>query len=302
LETSRVQRRDWFGIDDRGPNNQGGVVRTMIPVKAVACVARLSVVSFMSLIVAMAQTQPAPASIGAAPSSRILPPSSTYVFPSEKYFYSVQWRFFNAGTSTVKIQRSSSGEHVTATADSAGFPDKVFRVHDIFDANIDSRTFCTLQVSKHSEEGPHRRETNVVLNYSRLKGEVDVKDLKSSETRHDEFDIPDCVTDVITGFSYVGSLPLAPGFSQTFPVNDNGRTTDVMIRVEGRERVRGPAGEFQTLRVMAEPLSGPMKGKGVLWAWYTDDARRVPVQMKSKLGFATLLFQLQRIELAGCGK
>jgi hypothetical protein len=45
-----------------------------------------------------------------------------------------------------------------------------------------------------------------------------------------------------------------------------------------------------------------MKGKGVLWAWYTDDARRVPVQMKSKLGFATLLFQLQRIELAGCGK
>jgi hypothetical protein len=60
--------------------------------------------------------------------------------------------------------------------------------------------------------------------------------------------------------------------------------------------VKGPAGEFQTLRVMAEPLSGPMKGKGVLWAWYSDDARRVPVQMKSKLGFATLLFQLQRIE------
>jgi hypothetical protein len=97
-------------------------------------------------------------------------------------------------------------------------------------------------------------------------------------------------------------LPLAPGFSHTFPVNDNGRTTDVIIRVEGRERVKGPAGEFQTLRVMAEPLSGPMKGKGVLWAWYSDDARRVPVQMKSKLGFATLLFQLQRIEPVSPGK
>jgi len=175
-------------------------------------------------------------------------------------------------------------------------------VHDIFDADIDPRTFCTQQVSKHSEEGQRRRESNVVLNYSRLKSEVTIKDLKSSETRHNEFDIPACVTDVITGFSYVGSLPLAPGFSHTFPVNDNGRTTDVMIRVEGRERVKGPAGEFQTLRVMAEPLSGPMKGKGVLWAWYSDDARRVPVQMKSKLGFATLLFQLQRIEPAGSGK
>jgi hypothetical protein len=274
----------------------------MIAVKAVACVARLAIVSFMSLTIAMAQTQPAAASIGSAPSSRILPPSKTYVFPAEKYVYSVQWRFFTAGNSTVTIQRSGSGEHVTATADSAGFTDKIFRVHDIFDADIDPRTFCTQQVSKHSEEGPRRRESSVVLNYSRLKSEVNVKDLKSSETRHNEFDIPACVTDVITGFSYVGSLPLAPGFSQTFPVNDNGRTTDVMIRVEGRERVKGPAGEFQTLRVMAEPLSGPMKGKGVLWAWYTDDVRRVPVQMKSKLGFTTLLFQLQRIEPTSSGK
>jgi hypothetical protein len=274
----------------------------MIPVKAAACVAQLALASFISLSIAMAQTQPAAASIGSAHSSRILPPSPSYVFPSEKYTYSVQWRFFNAGTSTVKIQRSGSGEHLTATADSAGFTDKIFRVHDIFDADIDPRTFCTQQVSKHGEEGPRRRESNVVLNYSRLRSEVNIKDLKSAETKHSEFDIPACVTDIITGFSYVGSLPLAPGFSQTFPVNDNGRTTDVMIRVEGRERVKGPTGEFQTLRVMAEPLSGPMKGKGVLWAWYTDDARRVPVQMKSKLGFATLLFQLQRIEPASAEK
>jgi hypothetical protein len=274
----------------------------MIPVRAVAGIVRPALILLTGLSMVAAQAQSAPASIGVAPSSRILPPSKTYVFPAAKYIYSVQWRFFNAGTSTVTIQRSGSGEHVTATADSAGFTDKIFRVHDIFDADIDPRTFCTQQVSKHGEEGPRRRESNVVLNYSRMKSEVNIKDLKSSETKHSEFDIPACVTDVITGFSYVGSLPLAPGFSHTFPVNDNGRTTDVIIRVEGRERVKGPAGEFQTLRVMAEPLSGPMKGKGVLWAWYSDDARRVPVQMKSKLGFATLLFQLQRIEPVSPGK
>jgi len=34
----------------------------------------------------------------------------------------------------------------------------------------------------------------------------------------------------------------------------------------------------------------------VLWVWFTDDARHMPVLMKSKLGWATLLFQLQRIE------
>jgi hypothetical protein len=39
-----------------------------------------------------------------------------------------------------------------------------------------------------------------------------------------------------------------------------------------------------------------LKGKGVLWVWFSDDARHIPLQLKSKIGFATLLFQLQRAE------
>lgn len=282
----------------------------MISVKVSGCLAAAILTLRIFSATACAQAQSAPtanpqsarASITAAPSSRILSPPSSYVFPSEKYVYSVQWRFVNAGTSTVKIERSGSSEHVTATADSAGFPDKLFRVHDLFNADVDSRSYCTLRVAKHAEEGSRRRELAVALDYSRLKGEVDLKDLKSSETKHDEFDIPACVTDVVTGFFYVASLPLAPGFSHTFPVNENGKTTDVLIHVEGRERVKGPSGEYQTLRVKAEPMSGAMKGRGVLWVWFTDDARHLPVQMKSKLGFATLLFQLQRVEPSNSGK
>ena len=266
----------------------------MIRMKAALCVAGVVVIA--GLRFAAPQAQSATTYIGSAPSSHIIPAPSAYTFPSEKYVYSVQWHFMNAGTSTVEIEHVDSGERVTATADSTGFPEKIFRVHDIFKADVNAHSFCTLLVAKHSEEGPRRRETRIVLNYSRLKSEVDFTDLKSSETKHSEFDIPACTTDVVSGFFYVASLPLAPGFSQTFPVNDNGKTTDVMIRVEARDRVKGPTGEFQALRVMVEPLSGPMKGKGVLWVWFTDDSKRVPVQMKSKLGFATLFFQLQRIE------
>ncbi len=39
-----------------------------------------------------------------------------------------------------------------------------------------------------------------------------------------------------------------------------------------------------------------MTGKGEIWVWLTDDERRVPVQMKSKLGFVGLLLQLQKME------
>ena len=232
--------------------------------------------------------------IASLPTSRVIPPAPSYAFPSEKYVFSVHWQFFNAGTSTVLMQRTSAGLRVTATADSAGMPDKIFRVHDVFNADVDPHTFCTLHVSKHNEEGARRRDFEVRLDYAHSKSQLDMRDLKTSETKHTEFDIPPCVTDVVSGFFYVASLPLAPGFSHTFPVNDNGKTIDARIQVEARETVKGPAGEFQTLRVKAEPMSGPMKGKVTLLVWFTDDSRRIPVQMKSKLGFATLSFQLQK--------
>ena len=130
------------------------------------------------------------------------------------------------------------------------------------------------------------------------KSQVDDKDLRTGKQKHSEFDIPPCVSDVVSGFFYARSLPLQIGFSQVFPVNDGGKTTDVKISVESREKVKGPMGEFQTLRVKAEPVSGPMTGKGEIWVWLTDDDRRVPVQMKSKLGFVGLLLQLQSMHSA----
>jgi Protein of unknown function (DUF3108) len=237
------------------------------------------------------------ASVGPSTLSRILPPPSAYRFPSgEKLTYSVQWHMLNAGTTTILMQRAGSAEHLTSTADSAGLVNRIFRIHDTFDADVDARTFCTQQISKHNEEGSRRMDRRIYFDYPHAKSQVDDKDLKTGKQKHAEFDIPPCVSDVVSGFFYARSLPLQIGFSQVFPVNDGGKTTDVRIKVESRERVKGPVGEFQTLRVKAEAIAGPMAGKAELLVWLTDDERRVPVQMKSKLGFATLLFQLQKIE------
>jgi hypothetical protein len=237
------------------------------------------------------------ASVGSATVSRILPPPSAYRFPAgEKLVYSVQWHMFNAGTATVLMRRDGTGEHLTSTADSAGIANRIFRIHDTFDADVDAHTFCTQQISKHNEEGSRRMDRKIYFDYPREKSQVDDKDLKTGKQKHAEFDIPPCVSDVVSGFVYARSLPLRPGFSQTFPVNDGGKTTDVRIQVESQEKVKGPLGEFQTLRVKADAIAGPMAGKAELLVWLTDDERRVPVQMKSKLGFATLLFQLQKMD------
>lgn len=246
----------------------------------------------------LAQGNSSPAPMSAPPTSQIIPAPPSFHFPdSETLVYSVEWHLLNAGSATVTLQRTSSSEHLRALANTSGVVNKIYAVHDTFDADIEPRSFCTQLISKHSEEGPRRIERRVLFNYQNSKGHMDESNLKTGDKRQADYDIPPCVTDVVSGFFYAASLNLAPGSSQLFPVNDGGKTTDVKIEVEGRNRIKVPIGEFEALRVKAEPVSGPLKGKGVLWVWFTDDPRHVPLQVKSKMGFATVLFQLQRLDL-----
>lgn len=231
------------------------------------------------------------------PTAEILPPSPNYHFSDgQAYVYGVEWHFFNAGTATVKLENAGSDKKVTAIADSAGVANVVYAVHDRFEALFDPKTFCSIGLTKHSEEGPHKRDTQVTFDYPKRRSLLHEKNLKTGETKQAENDIPHCVTDVVTGFYYLASLPLQQGNTYTFPVNDGGKTAEVTAHVEGKDQVKVPAGTFHTIRIAAEATSGTLKGRGRVWAWFTDDANHTPVQMRAKLNWGTLLFRLQRID------
>ena len=235
-------------------------------------------------------------SVSSAPPAPILAPPPGYKFQSGRtYVYAVEWHLFHAGTATVRMDGDGGAHRVIATAESAGVVNTLYRVHDRFEASFDPRTFCSLTISKHTEEGPHTRETSVTFDYAQKKTLLNEKNLKTGELKHEQNDIPGCLTDVITGFYYLASLPLQPGYQTRFPINGGGKTTVAEATVEAREQVKVPAGTFQTLRVRVEAISGALQNKGSVMVWYTDDANRTPVQMRSKLGWGTLLFRLQKI-------
>jgi Protein of unknown function (DUF3108) len=252
-------------------------------------------VLFMIGILLPAQQAPPLATIGPAP-VQIAPPHPNYPFPDGKsYVYSAEWHLITAGTAVVRMDVSGNDRKVTATAESAGAVNVIFPVHDHFESHFDPRTFCSLSIFKHSEEGSHRRETSIKFDYARKKSTLDEKSLKTGETKHVENDLAGCSTDVITGFYYLQSLPLQLGAVYEFPISD-GKTTIVRASAEKREQIKVPAGTFPTVMVTAEATSGPLQSKGKVWVWYSEDPTHTPVQMRVKLGWGTLLFRLQRIE------
>ncbi|MGA9355290.1 MAG: DUF3108 domain-containing protein [Terriglobales bacterium] len=235
------------------------------------------------------------ATIGPA-TAEITPPRPNYPFPDgQGYVYSAEWHMITAGAGLVKMETVGGERKVIASAESQGAVNVIFPVHDRFEAHFDPRTFCSVSILKHSEEGSRKRETSIHFDYSRKKSVLDEKNLKTGETKHVENDMPGCATDVITGFYYLQSLPLQLGARYEFPISD-GKTTVVRADVEKREQIKVPAGTFTAVLVTAVATSGPLQSKGKVWVWYSDDANHTPVQMRAKLGWGTLLFRLQRIE------
>jgi hypothetical protein len=213
----------------------------------------------------------APASSGAqAPHTGAQPPTETKIGASahieslrpgyelphgQTLHYEGEWRFLPAGVATLRIERAGPQEHVTATADSIGVVALLYRVQDQFNSYFDAKSLCSYKLLKHTE--------------------------------------PSCVTDVLSGIFYVGSLPLQPGANYRFPLNNGGKTVTVQAHVEGKEQIKTPAGTFQTIRVGPEGDSGILSGR--IWIWYTDDARRLPVQMRAKLFWGMLTIYLTSI-------
>jgi hypothetical protein len=240
---------------------------------------------------------PAPAGgpVIAAPS--IAKPRPEYQFPvGQTYVYSAQWRVFNAGVATLRMEKAGRENRVIGTADASGTVAVLYHVLDRFESFFDPATFCSRHISRHTEEGFRRIENTITFDYVKGKSILDQKNLKKNETRHEEHDVPNCVTDVLSGIYYAASLPLEPGRAFSFPLNDGGNTVNVNLRVEAREQVKTPAGTFNTVRVQPEALSGVLKDKGKIWIWYSEDATRAPVQMRARMYWGTLTFTLQRID------
>lgn len=230
------------------------------------------------------------------PASQVIAPDRLPFPNGETLHYQAEWRLWPAGIATLKVQQDGNEQRITASASSTGVAAVLFRVADTFVSRFDSHSFCSIVYTKHMEEGLHKRETTIRYDQARRKAVLDERNLRDNSTKHLENDIPGCVTDVLNGIYYPRTLPLQPGATFLFPLNNGGHTVDVKAYVEGREEIKTDIGTFQTMRVSITSDAEQLKGRGKIWIWYTDDATHMPVQMRSRLFWGTLTLRITGLE------
>ena len=116
-------------------------------------------------------------------------------------------------------------------------------------------------------------------------------------SKGDTIHIPPFVQDALSALYFVRTQPLHVGDTFRIPHFDNGNLYDLAVIVHKKEKIKVPAGTFQT--ILVEPLmasEGIFKRKGKLNIWMTDDERRIPVKMTSKIAIGSIGANLARIE------
>jgi hypothetical protein len=225
------------------------------------------------------------------------PPVPGYVFPGrETLTFTVDWRVFTAGTAVFHLEQQGDQLHVSATADTVGAINMLFPVVDRFESVLDTRTGCSSGFSKQIQEGRRKISSDLTLDGKDGKQTQVEKNLVKGTQKTQTASIPACVTDSLSAIFYAASQRLTVGQDVGFPLADAMRTVTVMMKVEAKEEIKTPAGTFQTIRVQPTAEEGVVKNRGNIWIWYTDDARHIPVQIRARLFWGTITFDLQSIE------
>ncbi len=227
----------------------------------------------------------------------LIPPRAGYNFPAKQTLtYAVDWRVFPAGTTVMHLQQDGNEERVSATGDTLGAINLIYRVSDRFQSSFNRRTGCSAGFAKQLQEGRRQVNTDLKFDYAHGKALLDEKNLVKGNSKHQEAPVGPCVTDLLSAIFYPAALTLTPGQSFRVPVADAMHTVPVTMKVEARETVRTPLGTYQTVRVQPTADAGVVKARGNIWIWYTDDERHIPVQMRARLFWGTITFRLTAME------
>jgi hypothetical protein len=218
----------------------------------------------------------------------------------ERLRYAVRWRGLPAGHAEILVSTDGAAGHWTATAKakSVGYVSNVYPVDDEYESRFKSPGFCSLGIHKQIQEAERHRQVKLQFDPEERVARLEDRDLANgSPPKLEQFDIPACVQDILSAVFFARSLPMTVGQSFEFPLNDGANTIQVRAEVQAEEEVSTEAGQFQAVRVEPDVFSGRLfAGNGRLFLWFSNDERRIPVQLRAQIGVGTINATLAEIE------
>ena len=216
----------------------------------------------------------------------VIPAPARPIRAGEYLKFSVRYGIISAGDAYLEIPevRSWKGQPVftlVARAESNKFFSAFYRVQNRIESFWDTTGFFSRRFHENRREGGYREQNEITFDYDR--GEA----IYAADGQ--AIAIPPNCQDALSSFYFARTQALPIGGSVIFDYHASHRSQPIEVRVLGRQRIDTPAGTFDC--VVIEPIlraAGIFKNQGRLVIWLTDDDRRMPVMMKSKVTIGSI--------------
>lgn len=163
----------------------------------------------------------------------------------------------------------------------------IYKVEDRYLTFIDVGTLAPWRFEQHIREGSYRRD--FVAEFDQVN--------RLAITADSVYSVPEYVHDIMSAFYFSRTLDFstsAPGDQVVLYNFYKDRSHELVVRFLGRQELEVEAGTFRTLVV--EPLvreGGLFKNEGRLVVWLTDDERKMPVRVNSKVVIGSIDSELR---------
>lgn len=212
--------------------------------------------------------------------------------PGEKLTFEISYGFVNAGTAIMEIDnnyQTINGRKcydIRFNVNSTSSFDWVYKVRDFYRTYVDAEGLFPWRFEQHIKEGNYQRDFEAIFDQQNhtAKTYTGEKDPKKFEG---EYTIPEYTQDAMSAFYYFRTLDyskMKEGDKILLQNFYKDTTYPLQVRYLGKETIEVTAGEFRCIKV--EPLvqeGGLFKSEGSIVVWMTDDDRRMPVKVKTKV-------------------
>jgi hypothetical protein len=202
---------------------------------------------------------------------------------------------------TVQEKKPSSGSiayYIVAEGAPTPLIAKLYTLHYRVDTLLDAYTLLPQAGTVVSREGSRIRTRLTRFDRRSRTATYEVRgaDALKRQTR-----VPPDTRDPLSAFFAVRTIPMRPGSSQVFPVNDSGETFNVRVTVQQRETVRsglGTTAAWKLVPVILDASGRPSTGR-TLHMWISDDERRLPLKIEAGLEVGTFELTLRHVVING---
>lgn len=223
-----------------------------------------------------------------------VPPSSHHLAnssfgPGERLTYDITYFGAKAGIAVMEVMEKTRLKgrevyHIVSTAQSNDFVSLFYPVDDRVESYIDVEGFYSHFIKVKQHQGKRRREKVISFDQTQHRA------VQFKNNKEKVFEVPPQVQDSLSSLYFFRvKNTIDVGRSVFIDVHESEKNWLLEIRGLARERVTTPVGTFNTIKVQAKvQYEGLFMDKGDVFIWFTEDEKRIPVMMQSKIKIGTI--------------